>query len=70
MCLNRGEKVMRIFWTVFWTFLLSQMLVYVVSSMSGGTYDFMQGIILTVVFSLIIILVGESGIPNEPHESH
>lgn len=61
---------MRIFWTVFWTFLLSQMLVYVVSSMTGGTYDFMQGIFLCVVFSIIVIFLGEAGVPNEPQESH
>ncbi|NSL51478.1 YjzD family protein [Calidifontibacillus erzurumensis] len=61
---------MRILWTVFWTFLLSQMLVYVVSSMTGSTYDFMQGVFLTAVFSIIIIFLGEAGVPNEPHESH
>lgn len=61
---------MRIFWTVFWSFLLSEMLVYVISSMSGSTYVFMQGVVLTVVFSVIIILLGEAGVPNEPVESH
>ncbi|WP_102347351.1 YjzD family protein [Bacillus sp. Marseille-P3661] len=61
---------MRVFWTVFWTFLLSQMLVYVVSSMSGGTYEFMQGVVITVAFSLIIILLGETGQSNEPSGTH
>lgn len=61
---------MRIFWTVFWSFLLSQMLVYVISSMTGNTYEFMQGVVLTVVFSVIIILLGEVGVPNEPNEAH
>ncbi|WP_017754623.1 YjzD family protein [Calidifontibacillus oryziterrae] len=61
---------MRIFWTLFWSFLLSLMLVYVISSMTGSPFVFMQGVILAVVFSLVIIIVGEAGVPNEPSESH
>ncbi|MFZ3589206.1 YjzD family protein [Bacillus sp. DJP31] len=57
---------MRYFWTFFWTFLLIQMLFYVISAMQGGTYDFIQGSIIAVVFSLLIFILGDALIPKEP----
>jgi uncharacterized membrane protein len=60
---------MRYFWTLLWTFLLVQMLNYVVSSMTGGTYDFMTGTILSVIVTVLIIMVSTI-IPNEPADHH
>ena len=61
---------MRIFWTFFWTFLLVQMLTYVVSSMTAGAeYNFAQGSIAAVVVT-ILILIATTVIPNEPVEKH
>jgi hypothetical protein len=60
---------MRFFWTFFWTFLLVQMLNYVVTSMSGTTYDFMTGTIIAVAATVLIIVVSFI-IPNDPADHH
>ncbi|MFD1735292.1 YjzD family protein [Bacillus salitolerans] len=57
---------MRYFWTFFWTFLLIQMTLYVTSSMQGGTYDFAQGAIIAVIFSILIFLLGDALVPKTP----
>jgi hypothetical protein len=59
----------RYFWTLFWTFLLVQMLTYVVSSMNGAEFDFKLGSILAVVVTILLFIVS-SVIPNEPAEKH
>lgn len=60
---------MRFFWTFFWAFLLTEMLTYVVSSMSGAAFDFKLGAILSVGIT-ILIFVMSTIIPNEPVEKH
>ncbi|MBM7554045.1 YjzD family protein [Thalassobacillus pellis] len=56
---------MRYFWTVFWAFLLSLMITYVISNMSGSHFNFVQVIVLTVLFSGAAFLLGESLIKDE-----
>lgn len=56
---------MRYILTIFWAFLLSQMLVYVVSSMTGATYNFTAGVIVAAVLSLAVFVLGDAGIPKE-----
>ncbi|UOQ43447.1 YjzD family protein [Halobacillus salinarum] len=56
---------MRIFWTVFWAFLLSLMMAYVVSNMTGNEFSFLQAIIMTVIFSGTVIALGEGLIKEE-----
>ncbi|MGM0846847.1 MAG: YjzD family protein [Bacillota bacterium] len=60
---------MKYFWTFFWTILLVEMTVYVVSSMNGAPFEFQTGLILGVVSSILIIIVSMV-IPNEPVENH
>lgn len=60
---------MRFFWSLFWGFLLVQMLTYVISSMLGTAYDFKLGTILTV-FVVALVYVLSSIIPNDPVEKH
>jgi hypothetical protein len=60
---------MRYFWTLLWTFLLVQMLSYVVTSMTGSTYDFMTGTIIAVIATILIVIVSFI-IPNEPADNH
>ncbi|CRK83482.1 YjzD family protein [Neobacillus massiliamazoniensis] len=60
---------MRFFWTFFWSFLLVEMLTYVVSSMIGVGFDFKIGAILSVCVT-ILIFVASTIIPNEPVEKH
>ncbi|WP_083270632.1 YjzD family protein [Bacillus marinisedimentorum] len=50
---------MRYFWTFFWSLLLSHMTVYVVGSMNGTGYSFIQGIVLAIFFSLAAIFLGD-----------
>lgn len=60
---------MRYFWTLFWAFLLTQMLTYVVSSMIGTAYKFETGLILTAVVTIFVLAVSAM-IPNEPAQKH
>ena len=54
--------------TIFWTFLLAQMLGYVVGSMNGVPFSFSMGLILTAVFSVLVFILSAI-IPDEPtHE--
>lgn len=61
---------MRVFWAFFWSFLLVQMMSYVISAMTPGvTYDFGQASIFSVVITILVIALGAL-IPNEPAEQH
>lgn len=61
---------MRFIWTFFWSFLLVQMLTYVVSSMtSGAKYEFMPGVIVSIGVTILIYVVAAL-IPNEPVAKH
>jgi hypothetical protein len=48
---------MRYAWTIFWTFLLVHMTVYVVSSMIGVSYDAAQGTILGLAAAILILII-------------
>ena len=50
--------------TFFWSFLLVTMLNYVVSSVLGVSFDFMNGVIVYLVFSVLVIIIA-AVIPNE-----
>lgn len=60
---------MKYFWTLFWTFLLVQMLNYVAGAMIGVEFDLVTGSIISVV-ATIIILVVPAVLPNEPEGKH
>ncbi|WP_066071112.1 YjzD family protein [Neobacillus soli] len=61
---------MRFFWTFLWSFLLVQMLSYVVSSMTpGATFEFIPGAIVSVGVT-ILIFIASAVIPNEPAVKH
>jgi len=51
--------------TFIWSFLLVSMLNYVVSAVIGVPFDFQTGAIISVVFSVLIFVIG-AVIPNEP----
>ena len=61
---------MRIIATFFWCFVLSNMGGYVLSSMTGGAYNFTSSTIMSVVFTVIILVLSEALIPNEPVTKH
>ncbi len=56
---------MRYTWTFFWVFLLIHMTTYVVSSMNGVVYDFMQATIISVVVTILVYIL-TAILPNEP----
>jgi len=51
--------------TFIWSFLLVSMLNYVVSAVIDVPFDFQTGAIISVVFSVLIFVIGAI-IPNEP----
>jgi len=57
------------FWTLFWTFILIQMVVYVGSSMIGTEFDFNTGAILTIPVAVLLYII-PAIIPNDPVEKH
>ena len=50
---------MRYLGGIFWSFLISSLLGYVLPSMTGAAFSFGPVIVLTVVFSVIITIVGD-----------
>lgn len=56
---------MKYFWTLFWTFLLVQMLTYVVSSMVGVAFDYKVASIIAIPATILIYLV-PMVLPNDP----
>ena len=60
---------MRYLWTLIWTFLLVQMLVYVGGSMLGVGYSLDTGIVLTVAVTILIYIVPFI-LPDGPVEEH
>lgn len=59
--------MMKYLFTFFWTFLLVQMVTYVVSSMLGEAFNFQTGTILAVVFTILIFVLSAI-IPEGPTE--
>ncbi|MFD3447324.1 YjzD family protein [Microbacteriaceae bacterium 4G12] len=60
---------MRVIFGFFWSFVLVQMASYVISSMTGGTYDFKLATIISLVVGVLVMLISVF-IPNEPVEQH
>lgn len=56
---------MKYIMTFVWSFLLVSMLNYVVSSVLGAPFDFQIGAIVSVVFAVLIFILG-AVIPNDP----
>ena len=49
---------MRYLATLFWTFILGQVVGYLGSSLAGATYDFQLTSIISLVAGVLIILLG------------
>ena len=61
---------MRLVMTLFWSFILCQMGAYVLSSMTGSEYNFTSASILAVFLTVVIAVLSEAIIPNEPVAKH
>jgi len=60
----------RFIMTLFWSFVLCQMGSYVLSSMTGGEYNFTTASVMAVILTLAISVLSEAIIPNEPVAKH
>ncbi|GEL76893.1 YjzD family protein [Tenuibacillus multivorans] len=56
---------MRIIWTLFWSFVLSLMVVYVLASMTGDEFSFTFSIVLTAIFTIATVTLGEGVIKDD-----
>ncbi|MEQ6375479.1 DUF2929 family protein [Bacillaceae bacterium S4-13-58] len=56
---------MKIFWATFWSFLLSVMLIYVTSSMTGDHFNFTKVLLLTAAMAIIATVISEGILTNE-----
>lgn len=55
--------------TLIWTFLLTHMAGYIVSSMNGAAYDFTLTSILAIVFTVILFIFAEVSPMKETESS-
>jgi Protein of unknown function (DUF2929) len=56
--------------TLFWAFVLCQMGAYVLSSMTGGEYNFTSASLMAVGLTAAIVVLSEALIPNDPAPKH
>ncbi|WP_088042505.1 YjzD family protein [Bacillus sp. EAC] len=61
---------MRVVMAFFWCFILSHMGAYVLSSMTGGEYNFTSASLMAIAFTAIIMILSEAVIPNDPAPKH
>ncbi|GGM24991.1 hypothetical protein GCM10011351_08350 [Paraliobacillus quinghaiensis] len=50
---------MRYLGGIFWSFLISTLLGYVLTSMTGDPFSFAPVLVMTVAFSIIVAIVGD-----------
>lgn len=50
---------MRIIWSLIWSFLLSSMLVYVISNMGGISFNLTAAIVLGIAFTVVVAILGD-----------
>jgi hypothetical protein len=60
---------MRYVMTFVWSFLLVAMLNYVVGAIADVPFEFMPGVIVSVILSVLIIILGEA-FPKGPVSDH
>lgn len=56
---------MRFLYTILWSFLFSFMTAYVVSNMNQADFSFLQVILMTAVFTIFVVLLGDVGLKEE-----
>lgn len=55
--------------TFVWTLVLSEMVVYVVSSMNGAPFHVETGILIAIVATILLFIL-TALVPNDPIEKH
>ncbi|WP_102028030.1 YjzD family protein [Salirhabdus sp. Marseille-P4669] len=59
---------MRYIFTLFWSLLISSMVVYVIGNMSGTPFNITNAVVLAVVFTFVVIVLGDGLLKDE--EAH
>ena len=60
---------MRYIWTIIWSFLLTNMMYYVVGNMSGAGYDFNNATTISLFVSVLVFILGDGIIGSEETQS-
>lgn len=55
--------------TFVWSFLLITMLNYVSGSIANLSFDFVPGVIVSVIVAVLVLIIGES-FPKDPVSDH
>lgn len=58
-------RSMQLVWTIIWSFLLSSMVTYVVSSMQGGEFAWSLVLVSTIAFTVAVVVLGEGALKEE-----
>lgn len=61
---------MRYIITLFWAFVLGQVVGYLGSSLAGGTYDFTATTIASLIVGVIAIAIGTIAVPKKDPQQH
>ena len=56
---------MRFLYTIFWSFVFSFMTAYVVSNMNQADFSFLQVILMTIVFTVGVVLLADVGLKED-----
>ncbi len=65
----KGGFPLQYLMTFIWTLILSEMVVYVVSSMNGAAFHFETGVLISIL-ATVLLFVLTALIPNDPIEKH
>ena len=49
--------------TFFWSLILGQIIAYLGAALNHGTYSFIQGLLGSVVITVVVVLIGELSQP-------
>ncbi|WP_062105296.1 DUF2929 family protein [Bacillus niameyensis] len=61
---------MKLIMSVIWGFILSHVLSYVISSMTGAPYSFTTASLLSIGIIIFVYLIGMASITTQPSEEH
>jgi len=51
-----------------WAAILGQIVSFIGGSLTHGSYDFLQSLIVSLLTALIVILIGEASKPEKEHQ--
>ncbi|WP_165007172.1 MULTISPECIES: YjzD family protein [unclassified Enterococcus] len=61
---------MRYIVTLFWSFILGQVVGYIGGALTKGTYDFTLTTIISLIAGILVILIGAVAVPRKEASTH